>query len=336
MTIDIDMNSKNISIILPVLNSEKYIEATLNSIFSQIYQNFELIVAYDEKSTDNTLSILQEFQKTHPFIIDIGNDTNTGAARNRGFRLAKGEFIVFIDADDIILPNYLSSMLGVFNKHPELDVVCCGVLFENDTHIQRALKIAEKSQNNIIIYGREEALLKKVADQLPWGVWSHMVRKSYLLENNLHLPDYTAREDLVYTLQLFMNTPKIGYSSKIVYIYLKHTDSITATRFDKWWDMCQPSRRDLEELSKYLPENVSYEIKLRDQRLATAGCACKYDYKTFLSKLELYDIQKLVPYSEGDTFIGKIAVIVFNISKYAYYKGFRYMKKCSRVKNTQE
>ena len=331
------MNNKNrISIILPVYNSEKYIETTIDSIFNQTYQNFELIVAYDEKSTDSTLLILQEFQKTHPITIDIGNDTNTGSARNRGFRLAKGEFIVFIDADDIILPNYLSSMMRVFNKHPELDVVCCGVLFEKDAHIQRALKIAEKSLDNIILYERDEALLKKVADKLPWGVWSHMIRKSYLIENKLLFPDYTAREDLVYTLHLFMNTPKIGYSAKIVYIYLKHTDSITATRFDKWWDMCQPSRRDLEELSKYLPENVSYEIKLRDQRLATAGCACKYDYKTFLSKLEQYDIQKLVPYSEGDTFIGKIAVIVFNISKYAYYKGFRYMKKCSRVKNTQE
>lgn len=266
----------------------------------------------------------------------MGNDKNTGAARNRGFRLAKGEFIVFIDADDIILPNYLSSMMGVFNKHPELDVVCCGVLFEKDTQIQRALKMAEKSRDNIILYERDEALFKKVADKLPWGVWSHMIRKSYLVKNNLLLPNYTAREDLVYTLQLFMNTPKIGYSSKIVYIYLKHTDSITATRFDRWWDMCQPSRKDLEELSKDLPENVSYEIKLRDQRLATAGCACKYDYKTYRAKLEEFGISKLSCYRIGDSLIGRLAVIVFNISKYAYYKGFRYMKKCSGVKNTSE
>lgn len=325
-----------ISVILPIYNSEKYIKTTLNNLFAQTYQNFELIVAYDDKSTDNTLSILQEFQKTHPIIIDIGTDANTGSARNRGLRLAKGDFIVFIDADDIILPDYLSSMVKVFEKYPELDIACCGVLFEKDTQTKKALRIAEKSQNNIILYEKEEALLKKVADQLPWGVWSHMIRKSYLIENNLHLPDYTAREDLVYTLQLFMNTPKIGYSSKIVYIYLKHTDSITATQFDKWWDMCQPSRKDLEELSKYLPENVSYEIKLRDQRLATAGCACKYDYKTYRAKLEEIGISKLSCYRIGDSLIGRIAVIVFNISKYAYYKGFRYMRKCSGVNNPSE
>ena len=318
-----------ISIILPVYNSEKYIERTLNNIFNQTSQNFELIVAYDEKSTDNTLAILQNFQKTHPIIIDIGNDANTGSARNRGFRLAKGEYVIFVDADDIILPDYLSSMISVFEKYPELDVVCCGVLFEDDTHVLRGLKIAEKSPSNIKLYEQYEALLEKVADKLPWGVWSHMIRKSYLIENKLSLPDYTAREDLIYTLQLFMNTPNIGYSSKIVYLYLKHTDSITATKFDKWWDMCQPSRKDLEELSKYLPEDVAEEIKFRDERLVAAGCACKYDYKTYRMKLKEYGVSKLSFYRGGDSPLGKISTVVFNISKYAYYKGMRYMKKCN-------
>lgn len=324
------LNQHNlISIILPVYNAENYIKSTINNIFSQTYQNFELIIAYDEKSTDNTLAILQKFQKTHSIIIDIGNDANTGAARNRGFRLAKGDFIVFIDADDVILPEYLSSMIEVFEKYPELDVVCCGVLFEKETKIQRGLNIAKKSSNNIMLYERDEALLKKVADQLPWGVWSHMIRKSYLRENKLSLPDYTAREDFVYTLQLFMNTPIIGYSSKIVYLYLKHSDSITATKFDKWWDMCQPSRKDLEELSKDLPKDVAEEIKFRDERLVAAGCACKYDYKTYRSKLDEYGVSKLSFYRGGDSLMGRISTVVFNISKYAYYKGMRYMKKCN-------
>ena len=318
-----------ISIILPVYNSEKYIETTIDSIFNQTYQNFELIVAYDEKSIDNTLQILQKLQEKYQFIVDIGNDANTGTARNRGFRLAKGEYIIFVDADDIILPDYLSSMISVFEKYPELDVVCCGIRFEKDTHIQRGLKNAEKSPSNIILYDQHEALLEKVADKLPWGVWSHMIRKSYLIENNLSLPDYTAREDFVYTLQLFMNTPRIGYSSKIVYLYLKHTDSITATKFDKWWDMCQPSRKDLEELSKYLPEDVAEEIKFRDERLVAAGCACKYDYKTYRTKLEEYGVSKLSFYRGGDSLMGKISAVVFNISKYVYYRGMRYMKKCN-------
>ena len=315
-----------ISIIIPVYNSEKFIETILNNIFSQTYQDFELIIAYDEKSTDNTLSILQELQKTYPIIIDVGNDTNTGSARNRGFKLAKGEYIIFVDADDVILPDYLASMIRVFEKYPELDVVCCGVLFEKDTKIHRGLKIAEKSYDNIILYDRNDALMKKVDDKLPWGVWSHLIRRSYLIENKLSLPNYTAREDFVYTLQLFMNTPKIGYSSKIVYIYLKHKGSITATKFDEWWDMCQPSREDLQKLSKLLPTKVVDEIKFREDCLVAAGCACKYDYKTYLAKLEEYGVRKLVTYNEGDSIVGRLAVMVFNISKYAYYKGFRYIK----------
>lgn len=318
-----------ISIILPVYNSEKYIETTIDSIFNQTYQNFELIVAYDEKSIDNTLQILRKLQEKYQFIVDIGKDTSLGAARNRGCRLAKGDFIVTLDVDDIILPDYLSSMIDVFTLHPELDVVCCGILFLKDTEISKGVKNAQESKNDIIIYDKHEALLLKVFDELPWGTWSHMVKKSYLDKYSIHSPDYTAREDFVYTLQLFMNTPRIGYSSKIVYLYLKHTDSITATKFDKWWDMCQPSRKDLEELSKYLPEDVAEEIKFRDERLVAAGCACKYDYKTYRTKLEEYGVSKLSFYRGGDSLIGKISAVVFNISKYAYYRGMRYMKKCN-------
>ena len=114
-----------ISIIIPAYNSGKFIETPLNNLFAQTYQNFEIIIAYDEKSTDNSLELLQKISETHPITIDIGKDTSSGTARNRGFRLAKGEYVIFVDADDEIHPQYLETMITIFQKHPELNVVCC-------------------------------------------------------------------------------------------------------------------------------------------------------------------------------------------------------------------
>ena len=71
---------KLISIIIPVLNAEKYIEATLCNLFAQTYQNFEIIIAYDKRSTDNTLEILKNISTIHPLKIDQDVDANTGSA----------------------------------------------------------------------------------------------------------------------------------------------------------------------------------------------------------------------------------------------------------------
>ena len=319
--------SEKISIIIPVYNAEKYIESTLNNLFAQTYKNYEIIIAFDTKTTDKTLDILQKINETHPIIIDIGNDSSTGSARNRGLRLASGKYIVFVDSDDVILPEYLQSMLDVFKKYPEMDVVCCNALFLKDTEINKGLQIAQKKEPSITTYNHHDAILLKIFDTLPWGVWAHMIKKSYLERYNLQLPDYTVREDLVFTLQLFINTDKIGYNVKPVYLYLKHPDTVTTQKFDKWFDNSQPSRKDLAELAKKLPQDAAEELKFRDDRLVAAGCACKYDYRTYREKLKEYGVSRLSFYRGGDSFTGKVSVVAFSLSKFLYYRCIRFMKK---------
>ncbi|HJJ47824.1 MAG TPA: glycosyltransferase family 2 protein [Methanocorpusculum sp.] len=316
-----------ISIIIPVYNGEKYIEQTLNSLFTQTYSNFEIIISYDEKSTDNTLAILKTIEKTHPLIIDIGNDTSSGAARNRGYLHASGKYIVFTDVDDIILPEYLESMLNVYIAHPELDVVCCSVLFTDENKLERSIKKASQSKTGMHLVEKDNAIMLKIFDVLPWGPWAHMMRRTYIEQYNLRFPDCSAREDLVFTLDAFMHTEKIGCSEKIVYLYVNHAASMTSSRFDKWWEMSIPSRSALAELSKDLPREAAEEIFYRDERLVAAGCACSSDYKTYRRQLDEYNVHRLHFYCGGDSLIGKLSVIIFNISKYLYYKAMRKAKK---------
>ena len=114
------MNSNLVSVIIPVFNAERYVEEAINSVLSQTYKNIELICVND-KSIDRSLSILESFGEK---IIIINNEDNCGTAesRNKGIRIARGEFLAFIDNDDIWECNKLEIQMNQFKNNPDLDV----------------------------------------------------------------------------------------------------------------------------------------------------------------------------------------------------------------------
>lgn len=109
-------NVPMISLIIPIYNADKQLRKCLDSIFSQTFSNFELICINDG-STDQSLSILQEYLKKDTRIKCI-NQTNCGQslARNKGLDIAQGEYIYFVDADDYIHPQALDVMYDVAIK----------------------------------------------------------------------------------------------------------------------------------------------------------------------------------------------------------------------------
>ena len=98
----------DISVITPVHNSSNYIADTINSVINQTYQNWELILV-DDFSSDNSVEIIQAYQEKCNNIKLIQSDTNVGAAeaRNIALRQARGDYIAFLDSDDMWLPNKL-------------------------------------------------------------------------------------------------------------------------------------------------------------------------------------------------------------------------------------
>ena len=107
------MHNHLISIITPVHNSEKFISETIKSVQEQTYTNWELILI-DDGSIDSSVSIIIEIISKDARISLIVNETNSGAAitRNKGIKKAKGDFLTFIDADDIWFPDFLENSLN--------------------------------------------------------------------------------------------------------------------------------------------------------------------------------------------------------------------------------
>ncbi len=118
---------KKISVIIPCYNQEKYIAETLNSILAQTFLDYEIIIINDG-STDNSISIITEFQKNYPHCITIINQENKGlpAARNAGVKAAQGEYIFPLDGDDKIVPTCLEKLYNAMIQNYG-DVIHCNI-----------------------------------------------------------------------------------------------------------------------------------------------------------------------------------------------------------------
>jgi glycosyltransferase involved in cell wall biosynthesis len=107
-----------VSVVIPVYNAEDFIGEALDSVFAQDYEPFE-VIAVDDGSSDGSAAVVESYPDVRFFRQE---NRGASAARNVGIEAARGEFVAFVDADDIVPPNKLSLQVGFLLEHPE--VVC--------------------------------------------------------------------------------------------------------------------------------------------------------------------------------------------------------------------
>lgn len=171
-----------ISIIIPMYNSELYIEKTINSIINQTFENFELLIV-DDGSTDSSYEICKKIASKDQRII-VFSKTNGGvsSARNFGIDHAKGEWILFIDSDDYINKEYIQSFISHLNNKESLTIQKgCIIIHPNRKHEVYCV-------NDTILHARTRnqifsALYEKIL--LYSSVWGKLFNKSIIAKNNL-------------------------------------------------------------------------------------------------------------------------------------------------------
>lgn len=106
-----------ISVITPVYNCEKYLDRTLQSVFAQTYKNIEIVLV-DDQSTDSSAEIIKRYQEAHPEIVYFLQPRNMGAghARNKALELAKGQYVAFLDADDVWKPAKIAKQVELLQR----------------------------------------------------------------------------------------------------------------------------------------------------------------------------------------------------------------------------
>lgn len=203
---------KTVSVIIPAYNAGPFIENCINSILSQTYSDFEIVVVNDG-STDNTLNLLKALQKKDSRL-KIFSQKNAGvsAARNTGLKNATGEYITFVDADDALLPDALETMVSLMDDHTDFAVFSHNeVRFKEAAHIETPVRYrANELKDNFIKF-----------DEVTWWPWGKLYRRSVIYENNLQYDtNISFGEDHIFNL-LYAKHIKgdVVVSDKIVYNY---------------------------------------------------------------------------------------------------------------------
>lgn len=213
-----DATSPFISVIVPVYNVKPWLQRCVNSILKQSFYNFELILV-DDGSTDGSAQLCDELQLSDSRIIVIHRENGgLSAARNSGLNIMRGTHVAFIDSDDAVHPDYLSSLVSLIYKESSA-IACIGFekVYDGDRLPENPV------QGKIIsmkpVEAVKKALYQQVVDNSAWG-------KLYPSElwNNLRYREGIGYEDIDSFYILFLKASRIIVSTRKLYFYtVRHT-----------------------------------------------------------------------------------------------------------------
>ena len=211
-----------ISYIIPVYNGKKSIRGTLNSIYAIGLDeiDFEIIIV-DDCSTDNTMSVLNEYAELHSNIRILQQPTNQkqGMARNRAIPLASGEYITFVDADDLV-ERGMREALDVAIK-TGVDLVMCQTQGRNALGEYTKHHLCEE---NDILNGRE-FLNRHYHWHLPGAPWGYLFKRTFLQANDIRFIQERFHEDADWILKQIYFAETIKVCKSLIYTYVENTNS---------------------------------------------------------------------------------------------------------------
>ena len=213
---------EKISVIIPIYNMQDYLNDCLNSVIASSYKNIEILCVND-CSTDKSIDILQEYQKKDERIRIITHEQNKGlgGARNSGIEAATGEYIVFVDSDDVISDNMIEELYDYINQ-TQADLVFCDIMLLDD----RSLKPYKPVHD--LKYVRDK-ILEPQKNFAPFvniwpSAWNKIWKKSII--EYIRFPENIYYEDHLFYYKYLFKCNKVAYLDKPLYFYRQRMDSI--------------------------------------------------------------------------------------------------------------
>ena len=257
---------KKISIVIPVYNSEKTIGKTISSILKQTYENFEIILV-DDGSTDESQSIIKSFDDKR-IIYNVQENQGVSTARNNGIALASGEYISFIDSDDMVKECFLEDFIKALDKNPDADLITCKFVRIKSTEDYESnesdkLNSQAKEENEAYEEYSGNKIYKFLYEEFNGYCFNKIYKKSIIDENNIRF-DKTIfmGEDLLFNFEFLSHSKKaIGFDSRN-YIYVVNENSLSKSKTSlKWFSILDSYEKVLNlnlDLDKFLESKIIY------------------------------------------------------------------------------
>lgn len=221
------------SVIVPVYGVEKYLDECVQSILSQTYSDFELILV-DDKSPDNCPVMCDAYAKKDSRVRVIHKEKNEGPgfARNTGMEAAKGEYIVFVDSDDTIAPNTLEA----YSKAIEdgADVIACGLTLCKENKRGKTVRRTElkpQASYTDTPQGKADMFAMLTECRVFQYVWNKAYKRKFLLSAAIKFEKTKLSEDFLFNIEIFTQAKSICSLDSVYYNYRKSTHETLTSRY---------------------------------------------------------------------------------------------------------
>lgn len=258
-----------ISVIIPCYNVQNRIAKCLDSVFGQqpCGANLE-VICIDDKSTDDTLKVLKEYEKNHSenmMLVMLEENGRQGNARNIGMQYASGNYISFVDADDFIAPMMMKSL---YQKaaDTQCDVVECAY-----KQIRWEDSLTVEEQGNAEYYDMQNINHKKsYILKYGWktGPWGRLYRRDFLLNHQIYFPTDTFMEDIYFSERCMLYMERYVRIPQTCYFYCENTSGVMHS----------------EKIIDYYMDTATVQIGTTEsliQEGRLAGCEEEYAYLHF-------------------------------------------------------
>lgn len=268
-----------VSIIIPVYNAEKYLAECLGNVVNQTLGDIEIILINDA-STDNSLSIIRDCKNQYSdkvTVIDSAENLGAGGARNLGIEAAKGEYIGFVDSDDLIDVTMYEKLYAKA-KEGNYDVVDCG--YYKQAEDMAILHISDELAGRLTSEKRKEIIVSG------GYIVSKIFRRDLFLDTTLRFRRNVILEDADFLTYLYGTVQSIGIVKEVLYYYRNNTVSSSNIKtvgkyYDNIYKAMQGIYEKLSRLSNYwdLQEAVEYEL-IQMYSYGVNACLKSYMEKT--------------------------------------------------------
>jgi glycosyltransferase involved in cell wall biosynthesis len=217
------MPDLKVSCIVPVYNDSELLWQCLGSVQRQSLKELE-IICIDDGSTDDSAAVLQKYAERFPNITVVTQENlGAGPARNKGLALAKGEYILFLDADDYLLnTETLRHMVELADKNK------ANVVSANFKELRDGV-LADSLCFGRYVTGQDSLLPQDY--EIPWYFFRNIYKRKFLLENKINFPDYLRGQDAVFLAKVLSLVERIYIYPEYLYVYrLPDTERINNNR----------------------------------------------------------------------------------------------------------
>lgn len=217
---------KSVSIIIPIYAVEKHIERCLSSVFRQDYDGSIECILVDDDTPDKSMAIVSKLLESYGGKIAfkvLHHKSNAGlsTARNTGLRAASGDYVYFIDSDDEVMPEAISSLVALADKHDGVDVVygdwytaSCNNVVQNSSGLPEYTTDKEKIADYII------------SNKVSVTAQNKLLKRDFLLNNQLFFKEGLLHEDVLFSYMLSEKLHSMAISYVPVYVYYHNTKGI--------------------------------------------------------------------------------------------------------------